>query len=105
MSSKCWMDVLDFRYGEMEDVLTRVHWRTFLIRGKSRTPESRIEIDESRSRWEFWREATQPLREAIVPFGGGFDIVGLFSGMSNGLGGVEVFLRGLDEMFLSLFIP
>lgn len=54
---------------------TRVHWRTFFIRGKSRTPESRMEIEESRSRWEFWREATQPVREAIVLFSGGFDIL------------------------------
>lgn len=54
---------------------TRVHWRTFFIRGKSRTPESRMEIEESRSRWEFWREVTQPVREAIVLFSGGFDIL------------------------------
>lgn len=45
-----------------------------MILGKSRTPESRMEIEESRSRWEFWREATQPVREAIVLFNGGFDI-------------------------------
>lgn len=33
-----------------------------------------MEIEESRSRWEFLREATQPVREAIVLFNGGFDI-------------------------------
>lgn len=34
-----------------------------------------MEIEESRSRWEFWREATQPVREAIVLFSGGLDIL------------------------------
>lgn len=37
-----------------------------------------MEIEESRSRWEFCREATQPVREAIVLFSGGFDILGDF---------------------------
>lgn len=32
-------------------------------------------MEDSRSRWEFWREATQPVREAIVLFSGGFDIL------------------------------
>lgn len=36
------------------------------MRGKSWTPESRIEIEESRRRVEFWREDTQPVREEIV---------------------------------------
>jgi len=36
------------------------------MRGKSWTPESRIEIEESRSRVEFRREDTQPLSEEIV---------------------------------------
>ena len=36
------------------------------MRGKSWTPESRIEMEESRSRVEFWREDTQPLSEEIV---------------------------------------
>lgn len=34
-----------------------------------------MEIEDSSSRWEFWREATQPVREAIVLFNAGFDIV------------------------------
>jgi len=36
------------------------------MRGKSWTPESRIDIEESRSRIEFWREDTQPFSEEIV---------------------------------------
>lgn len=36
------------------------------MRGKSWTPESRIEIEESRRRVEDWREDTQPVREEIV---------------------------------------
>ena len=65
---------------------TRVHCRTFLMRGKSWTPESRIEIEESRRRVEDWREDTQPVREEIVLvvpkdiFGFGFGFGGVVWG-------------------------
>lgn len=67
-----------------------------MILGKSRTPESRMEIEESRSRWEFWSEATQPVREAIVPFNGGFDISCCFSGV-GGVSGVFLLLEVVEE--------
>jgi hypothetical protein len=42
---------------------TRVEPRTFFKRGKSRIPESRIEIDESRREREERREETDAERE------------------------------------------
>ena len=39
-------------------------WRTFDSRGKSATPESRMEMEDWSVVVEAWREDTQPVREA-----------------------------------------
>lgn len=47
----------------MKEVYTLVVWSTFARRGKSLTPESRMEMEESRSCMLERREATQPSSE------------------------------------------
>lgn len=46
--------------------LTRVVWRTLHSRGKSLTPASRVEMDESRRWREDWRDDTEEESEAAI---------------------------------------
>lgn len=46
--------------------LTRVVCRTLHSRGKSLTPDSRVEIDESRSCREDWRDVTEAFSDAAM---------------------------------------